>query len=240
MPESVASPITPVVSNCEASNGADVTTLLKEMQSCEADLSRISRDLIRLFLQLQEFKHDPEFHQIGFGVCCRFNSWLREADSLRDGAGHDSLRELGIVPGNLSLLGLEYMRSAGRPTEHTKRLEASLMFHAKKTMGLEKSWPTPTVDSSLGTEVVGEWMYKGGYFEMDGPIVIFSKGGQLRLEQRFADGSKLEESIVEIQASAGRRFNSNNEFGEYFIINSEGDLEVWNTFGLITTAKKLQ
>ena len=38
----------------------------------------------------------------------------------------------------------------------------------------------------------------------------------------------------------GRRFEIAGESGEYFVIDLTGNLQVWDHYGLISTAKKLQ
>ena len=64
----VATPST--TSDCSEPEAADITALLGELQSCTTDLSSFTKDVIRLYLELQEFKDDPEFHQVGFSLCC--------------------------------------------------------------------------------------------------------------------------------------------------------------------------
>ncbi len=100
--------------------------------------------MIRLYFELLEFKDDPEFHQVGFGVCCRFNVWKQEVDTLTDRSGLDTLREVGIVPGELYSLGWEYFKNKGHSTGLTDYVEASLQAAVMKTMGLLTLQPTPT------------------------------------------------------------------------------------------------
>ena len=72
----------PTTPDCAEPETLEITALLKELQSCKPDLSSLTKDVIRLYFELLEFKDDPEFHKVGFGVCCRFNVWRQEVDAL--------------------------------------------------------------------------------------------------------------------------------------------------------------
>ncbi len=90
----------------------------------KATLSSDAQELKTLYQELQEFKDNPEFHQVGFGTCCRFNRWMVKVEVLRSKkTGIKILMEVGFVPGELLQLGMEYMRSRGRPTSYTKEME---------------------------------------------------------------------------------------------------------------------
>jgi len=66
-----------------------------------------------LYTELQMFKNDPEFAQVGFGVCCRFNDWKLRARSFGDEMPQDAtarfLGETGFLPGELLALGQAYV-----------------------------------------------------------------------------------------------------------------------------------
>lgn len=74
-----------------------------------------------LYKELQGFKDDPQFHQVGFGVCCKFNLWLQKVDSFQSKkTNQEILNYVGFLPGELSLLGMEYMRNKGRPASNSE------------------------------------------------------------------------------------------------------------------------
>ena len=233
----IATPST--TSDCAEPETLETTALLKELQSCKPDLSSSTKDVIRLYFELQEFKDDLEFHQVGFGVCCKFNVWKQEVDALTDRSGLDTLGEVGIVPGELYSLGWEYFKNNGRSTGLTDYVEASLQAAVMKTMGLVTLQPTPTADAALGMQVIGEWEneYDGG---LQSRIKIIRESRVVRLEETFDDGSIRTESLVESESEIGRRFEIAGESGEYFVIDLTGNLQVWDRYGLISTAKKLQ
>ena len=138
----IATPST--TSDCAEPETAELAALLRELQSCKPGLSPFTKDAIRLYLKLQEFKDDPEFHQVGFGLCCRFNEWKKEVDALTDSAGLETLMEIGIVPGELWSLGWEYFQNQGRSTDLTDYLEANIKAAVIKVMSLVTPQPTPT------------------------------------------------------------------------------------------------
>ena len=259
----IATPST--MSDCAEPETLEITALLKELQSCKPDLSSLTKDVIRLYFELLEFKDDPEFHQVGFGVCCRFNVWKQEVDALTDRSGLDTVGEVGIVPAELYSIGWEYFKNKGHSTGLTDYVEASLQAAVMKTMGLVTLQPTPTptptptpeptpaqtatptpeptatptADTALGMQVIGEWEneYDGG---LQSRIKIIRESGVVRLEETFDDGSMLTESLVESESEIGRRFDIAGESGEYFVIDLTGNLQVWGRYGLISTAKELE
>ncbi len=228
----------PTTSDCAEPETPGLSALLRELQSCKPDLSSFAKDAIRLYLELQDFKDDPEFHQVGFGLCCRFNEWKQEVDALTGRAGLETLREIGIVPGELLSLGWEYFQNRGRSTFLTAFVEAN-MRAVIKTMGIGTPRPTPTVDVALEVQVIGEWEneYQG---RLQSRIKIISEFGVVKLEETFHDGSILTESLVESESSTGRRFDDTTRTGEYFVIDSVGSLQIWGRSGLISTARKLE
>ena len=84
---------------------------------------------------------------MGFGLCCRFNVWKQEVDALTDRSGLETVREIGIVPGELVYLGWEYFQNRGRSTFLTVFVEANIRAASIETMGLVTLQPTPTVDA---------------------------------------------------------------------------------------------
>jgi len=92
-----------------------------------AILSNDAQELKTLYEKLQKFKGSPKFHQVGFGRCCRFNKWMVKVETLGSKTGIEILHEVGFLPGDLITLGMEYMRSRGRPTLYSKEMEATIM-----------------------------------------------------------------------------------------------------------------
>ena len=87
------------------------------------EFSAHTKQLLALYKELHSFKDDPTFHEVGFGTCCRFHDWQTRVEALRSKAGLETLADVGVLPGDLLMLGMEYMRSKGRPTEYTETME---------------------------------------------------------------------------------------------------------------------
>lgn len=94
------------------------------MESGEpAEFSAHTKQLLALHEELHSFKDDPHFHDVGFGTCCRFHEWQTQVEALQSSAGLETLTDVDVLPGDLLTLGMEYMRSKGRPTEYTETME---------------------------------------------------------------------------------------------------------------------
>ena len=82
--------------------------------------------------QLEGFKDDAQFKQVGFGVGGPYNKWLKSLEALRDAqpAGVDSIPlTLRAAPADLMTIGMEYMRRG--ETAVTRQLLPEL----KETIG---------------------------------------------------------------------------------------------------------
>ncbi|NKD54819.1 MULTISPECIES: hypothetical protein [unclassified Haematospirillum] len=76
----------------------------------EADHVAVLRGL---YNELQTFRHDPEFHRVGFDACCRFSDWKQRLDRLGDGNGSRIYQSLGFVPRDLMTLANHYRTGYG-------------------------------------------------------------------------------------------------------------------------------
>lgn len=74
-----------------------------------------------LYLELMQYKDESEFHQSGFGVCCKYHKWLIKVNNLKNDPVQEKLvSKIDITAVDLHLLGLEYMKSKGKETEYTR------------------------------------------------------------------------------------------------------------------------
>jgi hypothetical protein len=90
-----------------------------------ADLSNDIQEFKTLYEELKKFKDNPKFHKVGFGRCCRFYKWMVKVETLGSKTkGIEMLMEFEFVPGDLLQLGMEYMKSRGRPTSYSKEMKA--------------------------------------------------------------------------------------------------------------------
>lgn len=105
-----------------------------------------------------------------------------------------------------------------------------------KILGLtpkqEKTFANDSEDSKR--DVIGIWL------DRDGKITIYRKGGKLYLERKFKDGSSSNNKMVEKSSSSGKGFEEKGgaSFGEYYVIDRQGNLQIRDQDGLVATAKK--
>ncbi len=87
-------------------------------------------------------------------------------------------------------------------------------------------------------EVIGRWFDEialGGC-----RITIFREQGNLYVELKFKDGSSSKERVVESSSPLGRRLApvARSPSGDYWVIDSRGNLQTWDDEGLFSTAQR--
>ena len=87
-------------------------------------------------------------------------------------------------------------------------------------------------------EVTGSWLDEITY--AGSRITIYKEGGTLYIEWRFTDWGTLKEKLVEKPSSLGQRFDKKegSSSGDHWVIDQEGNLQIRDNLGLISTAKK--
>lgn len=90
------------------------------------ELSRQSQEIARLYRELESFRSEREFAAVGFDVYGPYNGWMEKAEDLVDRTDGDytTLRELGLFPGDLVLLGIDYVFDPKIENEDTARARA--------------------------------------------------------------------------------------------------------------------
>ena len=87
-------------------------------------------------------------------------------------------------------------------------------------------------------EVVGRWLAQS---LLTARFIIYLENGKPYMEQKLKDGSMLNKELVKKTSSRGQRFEEKegSRFGEYYLIDRRGNLEVGDQDGLIATATKI-
>jgi hypothetical protein len=95
--------------------------------------------------------------------------------------------------------------------------------------------PEPTTRQAIGC-----WLDERPFFA--GHITIFREEGKLFVERKFKDGSSLKKEIVEKKAPLGRRFDyaEGSAYGDHYVLRPNGDLQIRDTEGLVTVARKMK
>jgi hypothetical protein len=93
----------------------------------------------------------------------------------------------------------------------------------------------------MSRNVVGYWLDESPF--VGNRTTIFQKNGKLYMENVYKDGSRGETELIDKKSSFGRRFDkadgSGSDSGAHWIIDSNGDLQLRDSMGWISTAKKL-
>ena len=92
-------------------------------------LSEGSKEAVRLYEELQDFREDAEFARVGFGSGGPYRSWLEAAQTVHAEAGLATLQELGFLAGDVMQLGMEYMQVATRGgglTQYIRDMERTI------------------------------------------------------------------------------------------------------------------
>lgn len=86
-----------------------------------------------IYSKLLSFKDNPDFHVKGFGEGGDYHGWYMAAHNFTEKDESHLMNTYGIVPGDLLMLGQEYIKSKGKETEYSlgKRNEFERIFSAK-------------------------------------------------------------------------------------------------------------
>jgi len=107
-------------------------------------------------------------------------------------------------------------------------------------LGLTKEQTTSATNEPVNTsrKLAGTWFDQRPH--VSGKITIYRKNGRLFLTRKFKDGSSYNTELIENSSSRGLRLDKKeSNHGDYYIINKKGDLEMRDSDGLISTAKKM-
>lgn len=85
--------------------------------------------------------------------------------------------------------------------------------------------------------IVGNWIWEA----VGATIVIYKENKKIYMKQKFRDGSQGIEELVKRSSPFGQRYDEKvgNEFGEYYVVDSHGNLQMRNPKRLFATAKKV-
>ncbi len=88
-------------------------------------------------------------------------------------------------------------------------------------------------------EIIGSWIDDRMY--VGNRTTIFRQDGKLFMENTYADGSSGKKEIVAKPSVSGKKFEDKEDkgFGDFYLIDSRGNLQLRDQDGLISTAKKI-
>ena len=122
-------------------------------------------------------------------------------------------------------------------THFNPNLEVRVLGLSKE----EEASLAKSVASSPDRKVLGVWLddRPGVGAKM---TIYYSKKGNMYLESSYSDGSSGTKEMIDFAIDNGKRIEDKegNDFGEYFIVNKENQLEFWSKNGNYYTAKSIQ
>jgi hypothetical protein len=105
--------------------------LTKRTEEVKA-LKEAKNKIQRLLNELLSFKDKSDFHEYGFGEGYKYSRWLKDVQNFKNTRVEKLLLEKGFVPGDLEMLGLEYLNSRGRETEYSTWAKKTIRDGLKK------------------------------------------------------------------------------------------------------------
>jgi len=89
-------------------------------------------------------------------------------------------------------------------------------------------------------EIIGEWLDESPY--VGAKYTLIKKNGKIIMIRKFKDGSGSEEEMIQKNQSGRLRFEEKggNDFGEYYLIERNGNLGSYDSAGLISTMHSIK
>ena len=106
------------------------------------------------------------------------------------------------------------------------------------TIEEEKALMSKLKDSS--GKIIGEWLDESPY--VGAKYTLLKRNGKIIMIRKFKDGSGSEKEMIQKKQSGKLRFEEKggNDFGEYYLIESNGRLAVYDNAGLINTMRSIK
>jgi hypothetical protein len=132
------------------------------------------------------------------------------------------------------LPGMEVGAGSWATTHFNPNLEVEILGATGEEEAKLKSNP----DKQKGI-IVGDWYCDQPFLERR--TTLYSQDNRIYLKNLFKDGSSSTEEMIEKKTEKGRRFEkkAGSRAGEYYLINSNGLLDIWDSAGKIYTCKKM-
>lgn len=93
--------------------------------------------------------------------------------------------------------------------------------------------------TDIDGEIVGKWRSEKSL--MGDTLILFKNSeGKLMMRIAFKDGSTLDSEIVESTQDGKTKYQDNNEHGEYYILESNGNLGMYGNDGKYDEAVKIE
>lgn len=132
------------------------------------------------------------------------------------------------------LPGMTVDHGAWATTHFNPNLEVRILsFTAEEDKALKK------LPDDSSKKVIGIWLDESPF--LGSRITIFRRNGKFFLEKVYKDGSSGTKEIVERSSFKGRtfRYKKKSSAGEFYLIDKQGNLQLWDNEGIISTSKSI-
>lgn len=97
-----------------------------------------------------------------------------------------------------------------------------------------------TSSSNTSGEVIGEWLDESPY--LGSKFTLMKENGKITMMRKFKDGSSSEKEMIQKNQAGGLRFEEKkrNSFGEFYLIERNGNLSIYDNSGRINTMRSIK
>lgn len=88
--------------------------------------AKVKSELQSLYKDLLGFKNKSDFALWGFDIDGPYNYWLKKAETFDNKTYAEVLAEHGIAPGDVKMLGIEYVKTKGQEDDYTRYLRSEI------------------------------------------------------------------------------------------------------------------
>lgn len=121
----------------------------------------------------------------------------------------------------------------------------SIITPMPKNNGVTNSTPTttatttaPTHDDKSSMDIIGQWVDTvGSSYECT--ITIYRDNGTVMCNEEYRGGGQYTTEMIESIVAEEQHFEEKggNSHGDYYVLNADGVLELYDTYGYIRTAR---
>jgi len=105
---------------------------------------------------------------------------------------------------------------------------------------LEEEKALKSEPKSPSGEVIGIWLDESPYVGVK--YTFMRRNGKIIMVRKFKDGSSSEKEMIQKKQSGRLRFEEKegNDFGEYYLIERNGNMGIYDKAGLISTMRSIK
>jgi hypothetical protein len=129
------------------------------------DPTKEGQEYVRAMLtELDSFRNDPQFHELGFAIAGPFHAWLKSIQANASNQAFSSPERIAV--GDLMNMGMDYMRNKGNDTKYTTFARAEILKTLSAPVVVKSPDPAPSTTAvAPDPRVVDRSLPPAGSFE---------------------------------------------------------------------------